>query len=175
MDATDEDMRGWVADGTAAGLLAFALGICLLWLGHPNIGMAAASGCGLVALALLRQVEPEPRRFRLPEFALPDVTLNRFEDDFMLTDTASDDVLLLTDRAVPEALLLEDRLDPPAADSRVVALFAARPLPTPGELQQRIEAHLTAPTRAGPAASELNVDAAAALRVALGDLRRSLA
>ena len=73
-------------------------------------------------------------------------------------------------------LLLDDRLDPPTSNSRVVSLFAARAMPTPGELQQRIEAHLSAPRSASEviAPIALEVDAAAALRNALGDLRRSL-
>ena len=165
MDDSGDDWRGWATDGVAAGLLALAIGTCLLWLGEAQAGVAAASVCGLATLALLRRVMPEPLRFRLPQFALPE-------------PYAADEPLLLTDLAPPaeEVMLLEDRLDPPASDSRVVSLFAARPLPTPGELRQRIEAHLTAPKapRGVEAAIPLEVDAAAALRHALGELRRSL-
>jgi hypothetical protein len=87
------------------------------------------------------------------------------------------DVLDLSEVAAPEPLELEDRLPEPTEDSRVVQLFAARPLPTPGELAKRIEAHLShgADESRGGKILELEVDAAAALRQALGELRRSLA
>jgi hypothetical protein len=82
----------------------------------------------------------------------------------------------LTEALTPEPLELEDRLPEPAEDSRVVQLFAPRPLPTPGELARRIENHLGGgeSNRDGKIL-ELEVDAAAALRQALGELRRSLA
>ena len=162
MDGAGDDRIGWLADGLAAAVLAAAVGTCLLLLGAPQAGVVASAISGLLALAMLRQVKPESRRFRLPAFALPE---------------RIDGVLELTEVAEPEPLLLEDRLDAPPADSRVVQLFAARSMPTPGELRQRIEAHLASPERPAPGGTvlELEVDAAAALRQALGELRRSLA
>ena len=121
----------------------------------------------LLTLAALRRVKPEPRRFRLPTFELPVAADHVEEDALELTEVAPEE---------EEVLVLEDRLSPPQEDSRVVQLFAARPLPTPGELRQRIEEHLGAgATQQSAAVLDLEVDAAAALRQALGDLRRSLA
>lgn len=166
MDGAGDDVLGWLADGVAAGVLGAAVGTCLLLLGHPGAGVTAAALAVLLALAALRQVKPEPRRFRLPAFAMID-----------LSPEPALDVLELTDVAPGEVLLLEDRLEEPEASSRVVQLFAARPLPTPGELRQRIEAHLTTPRprQESDNVLELELDAAAALRQALGELRRSLA
>ena len=72
-------------------------------------------------------------------------------------------------------LLLDDQLVEAEASSRVVRLFAAPPLPTPGQLKERIDRHLATGTMhvvreyEGPAP-----DASDALYAALSDLRRSL-
>lgn len=162
MDGAGDDIIGWTADGLAAGVLGAALGTCLLLFGLPQAAVGAAACGTLVVLVVLRQVKPEPRRFRLPAFAVD-------------VEDSDDDVLELTQLAdSDEALLLEDRLQEPAQDSRVVQLFAPRALPTPGELNRRIEAHLASP-RASAEIDMLHPDAPAALRQALGDLRRSLA
>jgi hypothetical protein len=164
MDGAGDDVVGWATDGLASAILSAAVGTCLLLLGQPQVGVLAASVTGLLALAGLRQVKPEPRRFKLPALAIAE-------------HRAEDDVLLLTEVAEVEPLLLDDPLEVAAEDSRVVQLFAARPLPTPGELQQRIAAHLADPQRPANGADviDLDVDASAALRQALGELRRSLA
>lgn len=175
MDGSGEDWMGWSADGVAAAILGAAIGTALLLLGWPLVGVGVAAVSALATLALLRQVKPEPRRFRLRSFALPPVAV--------VTEAAEvkapvAPVLELVDvlRNDDAPLVLEDRLDPPQEDSRVVQLFAARALPTPGELRQRIEAHLGERQESRPApVLELEVDAAAALRQALGDLRRNLA
>lgn len=166
MDRGGDELVGWSIDGVAAGLLAAASGACLLMLGWPMEGVVAASTIGVCALAMLRQVRPEPRRFHLPDLNLEGVEYAAAEPD----------VLELTEEAAPEPLDLVDPLPEPEQDSRVVQLFAARPLPTPGELAQRIEHHLSGHDEGrGGNVLELEVDAAAALRQALGDLRRSLA
>jgi hypothetical protein len=87
------------------------------------------------------------------------------------------DVLELSDPLPAEPLELVDRLPQADADSRVVQLFAPRPLPTPGELARRIKDHLGSGGEEGRGGKvlQLEVDAAAALRQALGELRRSLA
>jgi hypothetical protein len=166
MDGAGDDHLGWTLDGMAAAALGAAAGTCLLLLGWPQAGVGAAASLGLVALAGLRLIKPEPRRFRLPAFDLPEPE-----------STPATEELLLTELAGPEPLLLDDPLEEAAPDSRVVQLFAARPLPTPGELQQRIAAHLStvrAPAEGG-ALQTLDVDASAALRQSLSELRRSLA
>jgi hypothetical protein len=158
------DKVGWTIDGLAAAILGGAVGGCLLLLGWPRTAVAAAAAMTIVTLAGLRLVRPEPRHFTLPAFKLAPVLQGEA------------DVLLLSDLAEPEPLLLDDPLEEVPSDSRVVQLFAARPLPTPGELQRRIEAHLAsadAPAASG-AVLDLEVDAAAALRQSLVELRRSL-
>jgi hypothetical protein len=164
MDGAGDDVVGWATDGVASAILSAAVGTCLLLLGQPQAGVLAAAVTGLLALAALRQVQPEPRRFKLPAIAIAE-------------RPPEADVLLLTEVAEAEPLLLDDPLEEAGADSRVVQLFAARPLPTPGELHQRIAAHLAAPQRPANGANviDLDVDASAALRQALGELRRSLA
>jgi hypothetical protein len=86
------------------------------------------------------------------------------------------DVLELTDEVSAEPLELIDALPEQHERSRVVQLFAPRELPTPGELARRIDHHLGGQTEErGGSVLELEIDAAAALRQALGELRRSLA
>src|SRR5687767_11285069 len=148
MDGAGDDVIGWTADGLASGVLGGAVGTCLLLLGAPQIGVVAAAVSVLAALALLRAVKPEPQRFRLPAFAIE-------------AEAEGEALLELSETADDEAFLLEDRLDPPSDDSRVVQLFAPRPLPTPGELQQRIDAHLASGDRQAKGGSvlELEIDA----------------
>lgn len=164
MDRGGDELIGWIIDGVAAALLGAAVGACLLLLGQPGAAVGAGPAAVVLVLAGLRQIRPEPRRFRVPAFALPD-------------RAPSEDVLELTERACDdEPLELADRLPAPAEDSRVVRLFAARPLPTPGELARRIDHHLEHSEEGrGGQLHDLEVDAAAALRQALGELRRSLA
>lgn len=165
MDRGGDELIGWSIDGLAAGLLGIAAGACLLLLGMPREAVIVASMSGLAALALLRQIRPEPRRFRLPDFSLQPV-------DF----SEAPNTLELTGKLADEPLELHDQLAEPAEHSRVVQLFAPRPLPTPGELARRIEHHLgNGGEERGGNVLTLEVDAAAALRQALGDLRRSLA
>jgi len=75
-----------------------------------------------------------------------------------------------------DVLLLEDRLLEPAADSRVVQLFA-RAEPTPGELVLRISDYLSEQGR--PASAEISpveqqLDSSAALHAALANIRANL-
>ena len=84
------------------------------------------------------------------------------------------DVLELTeaDRFVPvveEPLMLDDVLAGVSPDSRVVRLFDRAAMPTPGQLQARIDRHLNGGTSQTP-----SPDASEALFEALADLRRSL-
>lgn len=167
MDRGGDELFGWSIDGVAAGLLGAAIGACVVLLGLMLPAVIAASASCLACLAVLRQIRPEPRRFRLPAFTLEAVG----------SEAAAPLVLEVAETEAIEPLELEDRLDEPATDSRVVQLFAPRPLPTPGELAQRIEHHLGSGggEERGGTVLEMDVDASAALRHALGELRRSLA
>jgi hypothetical protein len=168
MDRGGDELIGWSIDGLAAGLLGIAAGACLLLIGQPREAVLAASASCLAALAVLRQIRPEARRFRLPAFALQPVEFTAV--------AVEPNVIDLTEALAPEPLELSDRLPEASEDSRVVQLFAPRALPTPGELARRIEHHLeSGGEERGDKVIELEVDAAAALRQALGDLRRSLA
>lgn len=165
MDRGGDELIGWIIDGVAAALLGAAIGACLLLLGQPSAAVAAGPAAVVLVLAGLRQVRPEPRHFRVAPFALPEIVFDEL-------------VLELTEVAADEPLELEDALPEAAEDSRVVQLFAPRPLPTPGELAQRIDHHLERAGeegRSGGQVYDLEIDAAAALRQALGELRRSLA
>jgi hypothetical protein len=82
-------------------------------------------------------------------------------------------VLTETDKVVadpaPEPLILDDVLADVSSDSRVVRLFDAAAMPTPGQLKARIDRHLDGGTSHSP-----SPDASEALLEALADLRRSL-
>jgi hypothetical protein len=106
-------------------------------------------------------------------------------DELLLTDadrlqpmeSAAADELLLTDsdrlhptkRDTPDELVLEDILAELGPDSRVVRLFDPAAMPTPGQLNARIERHL-----GEESASTAPPDASQALYDALAELRRSL-
>ena len=113
--------------------------------------------------------------FAIPAIGVPtDELLLTERAELLLTEPVE---LLLTDAdrlrpAAPHApleLALEDIVSELAPDSRVVRLFDPTAMPTPGQLNARIEQHLgqeTSPT-APP-------DASQALYDALAELRRSL-
>ncbi len=161
---TDGGLTAWMIDAAAALALAAAAGVCGTWLAGAEIGMlcaALALGAGLWSL---RQVSPEPLRF-----AMPLRSARAWEQAF--TSDGESDCLELTDR-------VEDR--PPRQLDGAIVVRLSSALPTPGELQRRIEQHLrqtsqsdvlnlTSAERVVPLAA----DASAALRSALGELRRA--
>lgn len=134
--------------------------------------------------ALLRDTADRERDEVLVELpdAEPDelpVEFSQAEPDELLLDSPYEepDELLLdrplvepADLATVAELLLDDPLPAPAADSRVVQLFADGRMPTAGQLQRRIDRHLSAGER--PAVKP--DDASDALGEALAELRRSL-
>lgn len=165
MDRGGDELIGWSIDGLASGLLGVAIGACLLMLGQVQAAVIAGPAVVVAALAGLRQVRPEPREFAMRHFQLDQAA-----------EPATDTILELTEPLPAEPLELTEVLPAAAVDSRVVQLFASRPLPTPGELARRIDDHLSgADEDRGGKVLELEVDAAAALRQALGELRQSLA
>lgn len=132
----------------------------------------------LVCARALGKVKPEPRRFDLPAFELPPIQHSEF-DELLLTEAGEfhDDELVLTDadRFVPPEfegageLVLQDILVELGPNSRVVRLFDPAAMPTPGQLNTRIERHL------GEGSSTATApDASQALYDALTELRRSL-
>lgn len=160
MDGSGESgVAAWLIDGLAALLFGAAAAFVGMSLGHPTVAAAGGSAGFALALLFLRSVAPEPRRHRLPTF----------EPVVWEEPGASQDLLDLTEL---EPLELDDVLIADQ-DSRVVRLFAAPQLPSPGEMKARIDEHIA--SREAPAdIAHLPVDASAALREALADLRRSL-
>lgn len=122
---------------------------------------AAAGGATSMPVPIFHVRELDP--FELPEL--------------LLTEADRRDELLLTaaDRVAEELLLTEaDRVQPAEArahkgDSRVVQLFDRKAMPTPGELQSRVDDHLAQASPRQPPS-----DASQALAAALAELRRSL-
>jgi hypothetical protein len=141
----ETDVAGVIIDLAAAGLLAASAG----WSGAVTSGWTAAVCASLAALglslAILHAAGRAGGRFRLTAF----------------TPLAWGDAVT------------------PRYDDKVVELFPVTPLPTPGEMQQWIDCHLQARS-AGSTTPDtgdvvlLSADASAALRTALGELKRSL-
>ena len=130
--------------------------------------LPAAESAGVAALTyllsyrLLSAVQPRARRLPVPVFdvrqigeaELPELLLaERYEEP------------AATGR---EPLVLDDILAEIAPDSRVVRLFDPAAMPTPGQLNARIERHLT-----GDSPMAAPHDASQALHEALEELRRS--
>lgn len=185
MDLVQDRARlDWLAETAGASALALAVGIAALkagpalGTGTPAAVLAVGLGFGLGALAM-RSVPSAPRVHALPAFELvpvePGVLLLADPRGELLLDNPAEEPLLLRDVVEEEVLLLDDPLVEAEPGSRVVRLFAASPLPTPGELKGRIDRHLATGTMhvvreyEGPAP-----DAADALYAALSDLRQSL-
>jgi hypothetical protein len=153
------------------GALALALGGAVsAWIATPMLVEArqpVALGVALVGGALgwliVRGAGGGAARLALPEFAIGAVA---FEAIKLAEPEATDDDVLILDQPV------EIKLVP----RRVVSLFGADEVPTAGELQRRIAAHLTAhPAPPVPGTAPHAVpDASDALFEALADLRRSL-
>jgi hypothetical protein len=147
-------------DAVAAALFAAAIGYAV----HAVLGSAGSVAAGgTLAFALcfagLRKVAPEERRFDVPECVA----------DASATPIGA--LLTEADRVMSEAkpdaheLTLDDVLAEIGPGSRVVRLFDANSMPTPGQLQARIDEHLDIRT---------SLDASQALLDALAELRRSL-
>ncbi len=145
--------------------------VARLGVGAMLCGTLAYEACA----GLLRRVHAGGEAFSPSSFA---VQALEFEEELLLTEQVE---LLLTeeDRVRPtfpseaDELILDDILAELGPESRVVRLFDRAAMPTPGQLNARIERHLReAPPqqvqRLQPA------DASEALHEALAELRRSL-
>ena|SRR5438477_1180282 len=171
MDAELIDRIETNMERAAAALFAAAVGYAIyLWLRggvlQPALG-AYGGGASALAFLLCSRVFTAARRkphFPVPVFDLREVETFESGDELLLTDA---DRL----RPVPgqeEPLVLDDILAEIGPDARVVRLFDRRAMPTPGQLQSRIDSHL----EQGSAAAA--PDASQALSDALAELRRSL-
>lgn len=164
------------ASAVLSGAVGFSLFVLLrITLPQPFPAMAAccsAVSAFVLSFRLLRRVGAKPLGFEVRPFHLPEL---KFEepDELLLTEQVE---LLLTDadrlrpqRSVEEELVLNDILTKLGPQSRVVRLFDPSAMPTPAQLNERIERHLRG---ASPQAAP--VDASEALYQALHELRRSL-
>lgn len=164
-------------DRAAAGLFAAAVGYAAYTyltgqIGQPVLG-AETGGAGALAYVLcartLKAIRPKPR-FAVPIFDLRKIDPSPMEEELLLTeeDRLPADSPPVAD-AAGGALVLDDILAELGPNSRVVRLLDPAAMPTPGQLNARIERHLDrgAPGGAPP-------DASQALFDALADLRRSL-
>lgn len=136
---------------------------------HDDVGLLIEA---LARDALLRDTADRERDELLVE-------ISQAEPDELLLDSPYEEPdELLLDRPLDEPadlapvaeLLLDDPLPAPAPDSRVVQLFADDRMPTAGQLQQRIDRHLSV----GERPTVKHHDASDALGEALAELRRSL-
>ena len=167
----------WLVELTGASALAVAAGYAALkaapFLAWPAPAAMTASGFGFFACGLLamRSVKPDPR-----SHALPDIRVAPIETSELLLDREYQEPLLLVDLFEDEALLLEDPIPAANPDSRVVQLFALPSTPTPGQLKERIDQHLSGAPRLAPSPmpAPSPPDASQALYAALAELRRSL-
>jgi len=177
-------------DGAVSALFGGAVGYSAYLVLKGVFEPALAYGCSAGAIGAwiswrtLAKASAGERDVLLPPFELRAVEFDEPEE-LLLNDLAETGELLLTERVEAGELLLSDadRLTPTASeplvlddilaeigpDSRVVRLFDRRSMPTPGQLQSRIDGHLrrTPDPPAVPDASE-------ALSNALAELRRSL-
>ena len=166
-------------DYGASAVLGSAVGFSLFLLLRnmlPQVSLEIVAGCsGIAAFALsfrrLRRVGAKDPDFDVRPFHLPELRFEQWEE-LLLTDQVE---LQLTDadrlrpqRSAEEELVLNDILTKLGPQSRVVRLFDPAAMPTPAELNERIEQHLRAGRQAPPA------DASEALYQALNELRRSL-
>lgn len=174
------------AERIASALLAGAVGFAAYVYLRPHVGelqlRLLAGGAALTAFLLsslaIRAVPSRRSAFATPIFKVadfepvePDELLLRDEDrvtpeELLLTD--GDRIAAAAPSGPAEPLLLDDVLAQIGPDSRVVRLFDRRSMPTPGQLQSRIDHHL------GHRRPQASLDAAEALSEALAELRRSL-
>jgi hypothetical protein len=141
--------------------VAVAYAISRLTASVATIGAAAATAL-FVVLQILRSIEPAERELPLACFEPAELVI---EDLNELILTGADRLDQAPPCDVDDVLVLEDVLTELGDDSRVVRLFDASAMPTPGQLKARIDRHLD--QVAHPYAS-------AALHDALAELRRSL-
>jgi hypothetical protein len=179
----------WLAELAGAAALALAGGYAALkaapsfTLPPPGAMTGAGFGGFAVGLLAMRLVNPTPRRLAIRTFELNEIEgqedagallLDTIYEEPLLLEDVADDPLLLEDVA-DDSLLLVDALEAAQPDSRVVRLFAHQPIPTPGELKNRIDRHLAgAPRQPFPSTPSPAADASQALYAALDELKRSL-
>ena len=156
-------------DRAASALFAAAVAYAAYALLAPHSArpLPGAESAGIAALAYLlgvralHAVQPQPRRLPVPVFDVRQI------EDAELPELLLDEHHEEPGGIEQQPLVLDDILAEVEPDSRVVRLFDRAAMPTPGQLNARIERHLTGDPSAPHDASE-------ALHEALEELRRSL-
>jgi len=164
MDTRVAERIEGIASFAAATVLAVAVGFAVSRLtpSMTTVGGAAASAL-FIALLVLRSIAPGAGEFSLVPFGPAELAFEEL-DELLLTEADRIDT-----SAGDDELVLDDILADLGDDSRVVRLFDASAMPTPGQLRARVDRHL-GQTRAASDAP----DASAALHEALAELRLSL-
>lgn len=155
-----EGIASLAAAAVLAAAVVFAAG--RLTPSLVTVGGAAASAL-FVTLLALRSIGPGDREFPVAQFAPAELAFEEL-DELLLTEADRID-----SSAGDDVLVLDDVLADLGEDSRVVRLFDASAMPTPGQLRARIDRHLGQARSANEA-----TDASAALHEALAELRSSL-
>ena len=164
-------------DCGAAVVLAAAVGFSVvkLFAGPQPIifAVVAAALAYLLGVRLLRRVTVERPHMEIPVFTIQALEIDEPEE-LLLTEQVE---LVLTDadrlhstQPIADELMLDDILTELQSDARVVRLFDPGAIPTPAELNVRIERHV----RGEAAPDAAPADASDALYQALNELRRSL-
>jgi hypothetical protein len=164
MDARFAQRIEGIASLAAAAILAAAVGFAVSRLTPSTVTVAGAAASALfIALSALRSIGPTNGEFSLGQFAPAELAFEKI-DELLLTEADRID-----SSAGDDELMLDDILANMGEDSRVVRLFDASAMPTPGQLRARVDQHLGQPRAASEAP-----DASAALHEALAELRLSL-
>jgi hypothetical protein len=168
-------------DRVAAMVFAGALLFMVYRIGKlptPQIwlaGFVAAFAGYVAAERILRSVRADRARFTLAEFGVADLPEVEPELEELVLTEMTELVLTDADRIKPEPehsadeLVLDDILAGIGPGARVVRLFDAAAMPSPGQLKSRIDRHLNEGKSSSP-----SHDDSQALHDALAKLRRSL-
>jgi hypothetical protein len=150
----------------AATILAVAVAYCTSRFAASAVTVGAGAAVALfVALQILRSIGSNKQALPLAPFEPVELIIEEWDELLLTEENRFDQVQSCV---VPDELLLEDVLTELGDESRVVRLFDASAMPTPGQLKARIDRHLN------QADARIAVDASDALHDALAELRRSL-
>jgi len=167
MDTRVAERIEGIASVGAAAMLAAAVAYAISHFTTSAVTVGAGATAALfVAFQFLRSIGQNEQDLSLAPFEPAELVIEEL-DELLLTEADRVDQAQSCD--LDDALLLEDVLTELGNESRVVRLFDASAMPTPGQLRARIDRHLTHAHAQGRTA-----DASEALHDALADLRRSL-
>jgi len=167
----------YAASALLGGAVGFAVSAVAASSLPPNQAYPCAGGAAALAFFLcirtLKKLSLKQQQLHVASFEPQDLCQFEPDDELLLgDDDRLVDELVLTDAdrvGGTEPLVLDDILAEIGPDSRVVRLFDRKAMPTPGQLQSRINSHLN-----NGAGASLAQDASQALSEALAELRRSL-